>query len=224
MTREEHLKFCTVCLNRKMDMKQGLVCSITGQRAAFEKECPDFARDENAREIVSYDNEQSTVNEVAQKLSPEILEKLKLEQNLVVGILAGLLVGVVGAAIWGAITLITNFQIGYMAIAIGAMVGFAVRFTGKGIDTVFGFWGAGVSLFSVLLGNFLSIIGYLANHAEITYFEALLYFDYAFLPQIMAETFSPIDLVFYGIAAYAGYHYSFRKITEKTLVELQQNE
>ena len=49
MTREEQLNFCKKCLNRKMDLKQGLVCGLTGQRATFEKECPDFKIDEKIK-------------------------------------------------------------------------------------------------------------------------------------------------------------------------------
>lgn len=46
MTRKEHLKFCRVCQNRKMDLQQGLVCKITGKIAAFDNTCHDYKRDE----------------------------------------------------------------------------------------------------------------------------------------------------------------------------------
>ena len=45
-TREQQLKYCKRCKNRKMDLKQGLICSLTGQKADFYKECPDFIFDE----------------------------------------------------------------------------------------------------------------------------------------------------------------------------------
>jgi amino acid transporter len=46
MTRDEQLKFCKKCTNRKMDMKLGLLCSLTGEKADFEGECPNFHLDE----------------------------------------------------------------------------------------------------------------------------------------------------------------------------------
>jgi len=222
MTREEQLIFCKKCLNRKMDMKQGLICNLTGQKATFENECADFKIDETVKVVPLDDNEGLQTSEIKQKLSPEIIEKLKMEQNLVAGILSGLIVGILGAVLWGVITVSTGFQIGYMAIAIGAGVGFAIRKFGNGIDNIFGFWGAGISLFSVLLGNFLSIIGFIANAEGLGYFETLTLLDYSYLPELMTETFSIIDLVFYGIAIYEGYRFSFRLITEKSIMEIRK--
>ncbi len=222
MTREEQLVFCNKCVNRKMDMKQGLICSLTGEKAEFQNECPDFKRDETVKEVPLDDKEGLQTAEIIQKLSPEIIEKLRMEQKLIPGIVSGLIVGIIGAVLWGVITVTTGFQIGYMALAIGAGVGLAIRKFGNGIDSIFGFWGAGIALFSVLLGNVLSIIGFIANLEGLGYVEALLALDYSYLPTLMGETFSIIDLFFYGIAIYEGYKFSFRLITEKKIMELRQ--
>lgn len=45
MTREEHLKFCTVCKNQKFDMQQGVICSLTDQPADFEESCSSYVED-----------------------------------------------------------------------------------------------------------------------------------------------------------------------------------
>jgi len=45
MTREEQVFFCKQCENRKASA-QGLICSLTGEKATFENECPDFKKDE----------------------------------------------------------------------------------------------------------------------------------------------------------------------------------
>ena len=45
MNREEQLKWCQLCQRRKMDMSQGLLCSLTGAKADFEGECPNFEAD-----------------------------------------------------------------------------------------------------------------------------------------------------------------------------------
>ena len=217
MTREEQLIFCEKCIHRKMDMKQGLICSLTGEKATFQKECSNFKLDETVKAKPLDDKEGLRPGEIKQSLSPEIIEKLRLEQNLMSGIVSGLAVGIAGAILWGIITVATKFQIGYMALAIGAGVGFTIRKFGNGIDQIFGYWGAGISFFSVLLGNFLSIIGFITNSEGLGYFETLLAFDYSYLPQVMKETFSLIDLLFYVIAMFEGYKFSFRKITEKRI-------
>ncbi|WP_462251102.1 DUF4328 domain-containing protein [Ekhidna sp.] len=45
MTREEHLRFCKVCKNKKFDRDKGIVCSLTNEIADFENECPNFLAD-----------------------------------------------------------------------------------------------------------------------------------------------------------------------------------
>lgn len=155
-----------------------------------------------------------------QKLSQEeinlLIEKLKLEQNLPMAIISGLGSAIVMAVIWAAITVATEYQIGYMAIAVGFIVGFAVKFFGKGIDKIFGVIGAASALLGCFLGNFLSQVGFIAIDPEInmSYSEALklLLSDMALSGEIMKQTFSPIDLLFYGIAIYVGFRYSIRAI------------
>ena len=48
MTREEQLKFCSVCNHRKMDMHQGMLCELTNAKADFDGTCPNY--DEDAKE------------------------------------------------------------------------------------------------------------------------------------------------------------------------------
>lgn len=104
-----------------------------------------------------------------------------------------------------------------MAIAVGALVGLSIRFVGKGVDKIFGISGGIIAVLSCVLGNFFSIIGFIANTEGLGYFETLNVFNYSQLIPIMIETFSGIDLLFYGIAAYEGYKFSFRTFTEKDL-------
>ena len=49
MNREEQLKFCKVCVNRKMDISRGLLCGLTNEKADFEESCPDYKEDVEAK-------------------------------------------------------------------------------------------------------------------------------------------------------------------------------
>jgi len=228
MTQEERLNFCRKCLNRKMDMQQGLICNLTQEKAAFQDECSGFKIDETVKERPLNDKEGLQPSEIKQRLSQDTIERLRMEQKLIPGIVSGLVVGLVGALLWAAISVLTQYQIGYMAIAIGAGVGFAIRKMGKGIDQIFGISGAVISLLSVLLGNFLSIIGFFANYTGLGYIETLSNFNYILaiseynsVFELMKASFQPMDLLFYALAIYAGYKFSFRKITEKKITELE---
>ncbi len=144
------------------------------------------------------------------------MDRLKMEQNLPLGIVAGVVAALVMAVLWAVITVATEYQIGYMALAVGFVVGFAVRFAGKGIDQAFGITGAVLALIGCLLGNFFSIIGFAAHEWGMSYFEMLSGFlsEPSLIVEVMKETFSGIDLLFYGIAVYEGYRFSFRNIEE----------
>jgi hypothetical protein len=145
-------------------------------------------------------------------------EQLMYEQNFSLGLAAGVAACVVSALIWAVITVITGYQIGYMAVAVGFMVGYAIRYAGKGIDKLFGITGAVLSLAGCLMGNFLSLIGFAAKSEEIEYLQVFSMIDYSMVPALMMETFSLIDLLFYAIAIFQGYKFSFRLITEQELI------
>jgi hypothetical protein len=163
---------------------------------------------------VNYDDPNNIPHD---QLPDDVIEKLRMEQQLLPAIGIGLIVGLIGAALWGAITVDTNFQIGYMAVAIGAGIGFSMRYVGKGIDQLFGVLGAIIALLSCALGNFFSVIGFYANSEHVGFLETLMVFDWTYLPDVMIETFSGMDVVFYAIAMYEGYKFSFRIVTRNDI-------
>ena len=138
------------------------------------------------------------------------LEQFRTEQNLPLGILGAFGAAVIGAVLWATITVATEYQIGYMAIAVGFIVGFANRMLGKGVDQIFGITGAVLALFGCVLGNFFSIVGFVAKSEGLGYFDTFSMIDYSMIPSIMMEAFSPLDILFYGLAVYQGYKISFR--------------
>ena len=138
-------------------------------------------------------------------------EQLLLNQNLPFGVVAGILAGLIGAVLWAVITVSTEYQIGYMAIGIGFLVGFGIRTFGKGIEPIFGILGAVVSLASCILGNLFTIVGFVSKEDGTNPLQMLGYIDYSVVPSVMIESFQPMDILFYGIAVWAGYKYSFLK-------------
>ena len=137
--------------------------------------------------------------------------------------MGGLIGGGVGAVLWAVITYVTEYQIGLMAIGVGLLVGllvgFGIRFFGKGIDRIFGIVGGAISLTSVIFGNFLVSLGFLAIALEVSFIDVLFGSNYARALELMMATFSPIDLLFYAIAVYEGYRFSFRKISKAELLD-----
>lgn len=141
--------------------------------------------------------------------------QLEAEQNLLMGLVGGLLAAIIGAAVWAGVTVATKFQIGWMAVGVGFLVGHSVRALGKGISKPFGFIGAACALLGCLLGNLLSTCGFISIEESMPFFQVVVkvFSQPAVVMELLAFTFSPMDLLFYGIAIYEGYKFSFRQIT-----------
>jgi hypothetical protein len=134
------------------------------------------------------------------------------QNNVPLAILAGLAAAVVSAGIWAAVTVATKFQIGWMAVGVGFLVGYAVRWGGKGTTPVFGVIGAALALLGCLLGNLLSTCGFAANEYELSFWTVLwrVVANPSVIGELFKATFQPMDLLFYGIAVYEGFRFSVR--------------
>ncbi|MBM4028771.1 MAG: hypothetical protein FJ280_25760 [Planctomycetes bacterium] len=145
----------------------------------------------------------------------QVVAELRAKQNFRRALAGGLGAAVVGAAIWAVITVAAHYQIGWMAVGVGFLVGGAVRTLGRGLDKSFGYLGAALSVFGCLLGNFLSLCAVIAGQEGLSLLTVLAHLggNPIMIPVAMAATFHPMDLLFYGIAVYEGYRLSFRQIT-----------
>ncbi len=63
MTRTEHLKFCSICINQKDDMRKGIICGLTDQIADFEDTCGSFAEDSEVIEQLKLKEIENEVND-----------------------------------------------------------------------------------------------------------------------------------------------------------------
>ncbi len=130
--------------------------------------------------------------------------------NLPLAAIAGSIAALIGGALWAVITVVTEYQIGFMAVGVGFLVGTAVGKFGGGNSTPFRVTGAALSLFGCVLGNFLTIVGFASRGESAGFFATLLHVNFAAVPGVMVSAFSPMDLLFYGIALYEGFKLSAR--------------
>jgi FtsH-binding integral membrane protein len=151
--------------------------------------------------------------QISEQEAERALDVFREEQNLVVGSMAGLIAAVAGAAVWAGVTVVTEYQIGWMAVGIGFLVGIAVRSMGKGIDQVFGVVGAVMALVGCVLGNIFTIAWYISAQTGSSLLSVLSQLDPALIVDLITETFQIMDVLFYGLAVYFGYKYAFRQLT-----------
>lgn len=131
-----------------------------------------------------------------------------MKNNLPLALAAGVVGSLASAAVWAAVTVATSYQIGWMAIGVGFLVGIAVRKFGQGETALFRVVGAGLALVGCLLGNLFSGIGFIAAEEQIPVGDALLNFDYAYSAELLGAMFSPMDLLFYALALYQAFKLS----------------
>jgi len=146
------------------------------------------------------------------KNAPAIAE-LDFDSNLILGLLGGIAAMLLSAVLWGIITYVTGFQISWMAIGVGFVVGISIHKLGKGKSLIFGISSAVLSLLGCLLGNFLFYNGVLAKEWETPFFSVLLAisFDPATIVDLFTLAFDIRDLLFYGLAAYIGFRTAMSK-------------
>jgi hypothetical protein len=137
-------------------------------------------------------------------------------QNLSLALIGGLAAAVTGATIWALITVATSYHIGWMAMGMGLLVGGVVRVLGRGSDKSFRCLGVALAIFGCLLGNLLSACLVLASQKGLSPLTVLSYVcsNPVMIPAALIATFRSLDLLFYGIAIYAGYRFSVRRVSE----------
>ncbi len=155
--------------------------------------------------------------EVDQDKLQALMERMKREQSIPRGLLAGIVAGAVAAIVWALITKVTGYEVGWIAIGVGFLVGVAVRQFGKGIDVRFNIMGAAIALLSVMVGKILAICMFAAKEADVGAFEIFNELTFEVMFELLKETFSGLDLLFYGLAVWAGWQYATRTITQEEL-------
>lgn len=130
--------------------------------------------------------------------------------NFVGGLVGGFIAAVIGAVAWAAVTVSTQFQIGWMAVGVGVLVGFAVRKFGNGAESRYGVLGGALALAGCMAGNLLSSIAFAAQSQSVSLSSMLTRLQPATIPELFIATFGAMDLLFYGIAIYEGYKLAIR--------------
>ncbi len=170
-------------------------------------------------------SEQELGNQEEPEAQPEIdatqmnyaIQRLREEENFPLAVIAGSIAAAFGAGVWAGVTVVTGYQIGWIAVGVGFLVAFSVRFTGRGLGTRFQILGALLALLGCVAGNFLTVCSFIAQSEGMGFIEVLTRINPAAIPEIMLDTFSGMDVLFYAIAVYEGYRLSLRQVSESEL-------
>jgi len=136
---------------------------------------------------------------------------IEQQSSFGMAIAAGVGAAIVGAVLWAAITVISGWKLGVVAIAIGYIVGQAIRTAGKGNDQKFAILGAVCALFGCVLGDVLGDLAAVATMQGVGTERLLALLGTQgidLIGRIVVKSFDAMDLVFYAIAVYEGFRFS----------------
>lgn len=145
----------------------------------------------------------------------EVLEKaFKAETenpNTPMAILAGLFAAILAGVVWYAFTVLTNYQVGYIAIGVGFLIGFAVRL-GSGNKRGFSLQmiSAGITLLTLYVSQYFVFHHYarkylLEHKAEFPDYNGQFFLLSPFNPDILRDMISPIGLIIWAVGIYFAY-------------------
>ncbi len=134
------------------------------------------------------------------------------QESMITGLIAGLIAAILCAVGWAAFTISTGMQFGLIAIAVGMVVGIAVRYGGNGWESKFGVMAAVLAFAGCVVGNYLSIVAMIAQTEEgVGYVEVMLGLGFEGAWVMMVEFFDIMDILFYGIAVSSAYRMGFQE-------------
>lgn len=141
-----------------------------------------------------------------------LVDSIKEQARPKLGILLGIMMGIIGAVVWAVITIITGYNIGFVAIAVGFFVSVGFSRAGKDTNMIYGVIAGIIALLSILLGEAIISIYYISLYYELGFLEAIISIDYGVLAQIMFESFDAKTALFYFIAVSAAFRGSYINI------------
>lgn len=144
----------------------------------------------------------------AQPSQQETIAQLRARQNLGLAIPAGLAAALLGAGLWAGFSYATGYELGIVVIAIGAVIGYAIRTVGHGIDPVFGVVGGVCAAISWALGTLLSDVAFLAQQAGRPFFEVLNLLGMSQSVTFAIANIQTMDFLFLAIAVWEGWKFS----------------
>ncbi len=123
-------------------------------------------------------------------------------------IAAGLVAAIAGGVVWGLIVRATDYEVGFVAWAVGFLVGTAVALAvRRGDGTTFAVVAVVLSLLGILLGKYLSFAWVLGEAAEAEGVELSPFSSTTFdlFMEDPGVVFSAIDLLFVGLAVFSAW-------------------
>lgn len=131
--------------------------------------------------------------------------------NIVMALACGAVAGVFAGALWYFFSILTGYQIGYIAIGVGFVIGWAVIWgSGRKRGATLQWISAGMTLLTLFISEYFMTLYYyrkylVENKAEFPTYNGEIFFFSPFDSDILASMISPMGLLIWGIGIYCAY-------------------
>jgi hypothetical protein len=130
----------------------------------------------------------------------ELAQKLLAEQNFTAALIAGVVATILAAAFYGITLAKWSFSYGFGAAGLGIVIGFAMQYPGRGIETKFAVAASIYTIAGCILGNAFAAAVNLGRANSLA--EVLGNIEFSGLAGRLISTLSFIDLVFWFVAVW----------------------
>lgn len=138
-----------------------------------------------------------------------MIESLNSNSSNVKSILLGLLMGIIGAVLWGIIVKISGYSLGIVAIGVGYMVSQGFIWGGRSTKMSMGIAAGVIALLSIFLGNIITVLMFLGEYWGLTFADTVANVYLHKLPELVISNMEAMDIVFYFIAISTAFRRSY---------------
>jgi len=148
-------------------------------------------------------------------------ERLVLAQSMRNAFVAGLIAIILFCVIWTALSSLLNKVFPWMTVLLGVMLGFAVRYTGRGVDWRFPLLAGALALFGALLGNVVVAASYTAETFDTGTLQILRAVTSMTWPVFFDEVLTVADGFYAVLAAGLAAFFANRRLTRSQYYALR---
>ncbi len=140
---------------------------------------------------------------------------LLAEQNFRAAVLFGSIAAVLAATAYAMIAVAAGYTVAYTALGVGAVVGFAVQFLGRGVESRYVMLASILAVAACILGNVIAMLLLRARFSGESASDIASGLSPELLLDLAAKGIRPVDLVFWMLAVGAASYFAKRRLSRE---------
>ncbi|MDQ3366138.1 MAG: hypothetical protein M3680_11995 [Myxococcota bacterium] len=172
------------------------------------------------REHLRYVNAQPACRGCTHQLLAELAEQRPAAKHYPLAFAGGLAGAIVGAAVWAGIAVVTDFEVGYVAILVGFLAGLGVRIAARTKRSLgMQLMASALAIVGLLVAKYMILAHVIVDLAKgegvaVSYFDPRI-FDV--FPMALKEMLSPFDALWLILAVGAAY-----RVPQPSQIDVQE--